>query len=255
MEHQSAIAYGNHYHNGYLGRDLSGSGEGLDWDFIIVHESAHEWWGNSLTTADLADMWVHESFANYAEGLYVECLRGPEAGARYNIGNRRGIRNDTPIVPPYGFNREGSGDMYPKGGNMLHTIRQVINDDDRWRRILRGLNEVYRHKIVTGRQVQEYISRQSGIDFSKVFDQYLTTTRIPTLEYRITGNTLAYHWVDVVPGFDLPIRATTSGSGYTVLRPTEEWQTVTLALPNPEEFQIDPNFYVLSRRLTAGETK
>jgi len=255
MEHQSAVAYGNHYRNGYLGRDLSGSGEGLDWDFIIVHESAHEWWGNSLTTADLADMWVHESFANYAEGLYVECLRGREAGASYNIGNRKGIRNDSPIVPEYGLNREGSGDMYPKGGNMLHTIRQVINDDERWRQILRGLNEVYRHKIVTGRMVQEYISRQSGVDFSKLFEQYLTTTKIPTLEYRISGSTLSYHWIDVVPGFDLPIRATITGTGYTVIRPAEEWQTVTLALPNPEEFRIDPNFYVLTKRLTPDETK
>ncbi len=255
MEHQSAVAYGNHYRNGYLGRDLSGSGEGLDWDFIIVHESAHEWWGNNLTTADLADMWVHEGFANYAEGLYVECLRGREAGARYNIGNRKGIRNDSPIVPQYGLNREGSGDMYPKGGNMLHTIRQVINDDDRWRQILRGLNQVYRHQIVTGRQVQDYISRESGIDFSKVFEQYLTTTKIPTLEYRIAGTTLSYHWVDAVPGFDLPIRATISGTGYAVIRPSDEWKTVTLTLPNPEDFQVDPNFYILTRRLTADSTK
>jgi aminopeptidase N len=252
MEHQSAVAYGNHYMNGYLGRDLSGSGEGLDWDFIIVHESAHEWWGNSLTTADLADMWVHESFANYAEGLYVECLRGGEAGATYNIGNRRGIRNDAPIVPAYGLNQEGSGDMYPKGGNMLHTIRQVINDDERWRQILRGLNREYRHKIVTGRQVQEYISQKAGIDLSRVFEQYLTTTKIPTLEYRIEGSTLSYRWADVVPGFDLPIRATISSSGYTVIRPTAEWQTAALSLPNPEAFQVDPNFYVLTKRLTEG---
>lgn len=252
MEHQSAVAYGNHYRNGYLGRDLSGSGEGRDWDFIIIHESAHEWWGNSLTTADLADMWVHESFANYAEGLYVECLRGREAGAAYNIGNRKGVRNDAPIVPAYGLNREGSGDMYNKGGNMLHTIRQVISDDDRWRRILRGLNAAYRHQIVTGRQVQEYISREAGIDFSRVFAQYLTTTTIPALEYRIDGSTLCYRWADVVPGFDLPLRVTLTGTGYSLLRPTEEWQTVTIALPTPDAFRVDPNFYVLTKRLDAA---
>ena len=154
MEHQSAIAYGNHYINGYLGRDLSGTGQGLDWDFIIVHESAHEWWGNSLTTADLADMWVHEGFANYSEGLYVECLRGKAAGAEYNIGNRKGIKNTEPITPPYGVNREGSGDMYPKGGNMLHTIRQVIDNDELWRQILRGLQQEFRHQIVTAHQVE-----------------------------------------------------------------------------------------------------
>jgi aminopeptidase N len=252
MEHQSAVAYGNHYMNGYLGRDLSGSGEGLDWDFIIVHESAHEWWGNSLTTADLADMWVHESFANYAEGLYVECLRGKEAGEKYNIGNRRGIRNDLPIVAAYGLNREGSGDMYPKGGNMLHTIRQVINNDDRWRQILRGLNQTFRHQVVTGHQVQDYISQQAGIDLSRVFEQYLTTTRIPTLEYRLEGGSLSYHWTNVVPGFDLPIRATTGAAGYSILHPTEAWQTMAVTLPSPEAFHVDPNFYVLTKQVISG---
>jgi aminopeptidase N len=252
MEHQSAIAYGNHYQNGYLGRDLSGSGQGLDWDFIIVHESAHEWFGNSLTTADLADMWVHESFANYAEGLYVECLRDRQAGAEYVIGTRKGIKNDVPIIPAFGLNREGSGDMYPKGGNMLHTIRQVIHDDEKWRQILRGLNRTYRHQIVTGRQVEEYISRQAGIDLSRVFEQYLTTTKVPTLEYGIDGSTLRYRWTDVVPGFDLPIRVMLADTGYAIIRPTEEWQTAPLALASPDSFQVDPNYYVQSRQLPTG---
>jgi aminopeptidase N len=270
MEHQSAIAYGNHYHDGYLGRDLSGTGQGNDWDFIIVHESAHEWWGNSLTSADLADMWVHEGFANYAEGLYVECLRGKAAGAEYNIGNRKGIRNDRPITPAYGLNREGSGDMYPKGGNMLHTIRQVINDDEKWRQILRGLQQTFRHQIVTAAQVEAYINQQSGFDFTTVYAQYLTTTKVPTLEYKIDGSTLSYHWVDVVPGFSLPIRvaglaggrAGSEGSegsggsgavgGWTVIRPTEAWQTATLARKNSDDFKVDPDFYVLSRKVGEG---
>jgi aminopeptidase N len=249
MEHQSGIAYGNHYLNGYLGRDLSASGQGLDWDFIIVHESAHEWFGNSLTTADLADMWVHESFANYAEGLYVECLRDKQAGSAYVIGTRKGIKNDMPIVPAYGLNREGSGDMYPKGGNMLHTIRQVINDDEKWRRILRGLNQAYRHQIVTGRQVQEYISAQAGIDLSRIFAQYLTTTRIPNLEYRIEGTTLSYHWTDVVPGFDLPIRVMLADSGYSVITPTENWSTAHLSLKDESRFAVDPNYFVRATRV------
>jgi aminopeptidase N len=244
MEHQSAIAYGNRYLNGYLGRDLSTSGQGLDWDFIIVHESAHEWFGNNITTADLADMWVHESFANYAEGLYVECLRGKQAGSEYVIGTRKGIKNDVPIVPAYGLNREGSGDMYPKGGNMLHTIRQVINDDEKWRGILRGLNQTFRHQVVTGRQVQEYISRGAGIDFSRVYQQYLTTTRIPRLEYRIEGATLSYRWVNVVPGFDLPIRVTLADVEYGIIRPSEAWQSTRVSLREPSSFRIDPNFYV-----------
>ena len=286
MEHQSAVAYGNHYMNGYLGRDLSGTGQGKDWDFIIVHESAHEWWGNSLTTADLADMWVHEGFANYAEGLYVECLRGKEAGAEYNIGNRKGIRNDRPITPAYGLNREGSGDMYPKGGNMLHTIRQVINDDAKWREILRGLAQNFRHQIVTARQVEDYIDQKSGINFDKVFQEYLTTTMVPTLEYKIEGSTLSYHWVNVVPGFDMPVRVRigasavteTAGTGnrekgtgkkgeggkekaqanpvmdsdWSVITPTEDWKTVQLSLQNPADFRVDPNFYVEVTQVGVG---
>jgi aminopeptidase N len=250
MEHQSAIAYGNHYLNGYLGHDLSGTGQGLDWDFIIVHESAHEWWGNSLTTADLADMWVHEGFANYSEGLYVECLRGKAAGAEYNIGNRKGIRNTSPITPAYGLNREGSGDMYPKGGNMLHTIRQVIDNDEEWRQILRGLQQEFRHQIVTARQVEDYINRKSGIDFTTVFQQYLTTTQIPVLEYRVEGSTLSYRWANVVPNFNLPIRVTLADTGYAVIRPTETWQTAKLQLKNPDGFTVDPNYYVESKRVT-----
>lgn len=250
MEHQSGIAYGNRYKNGYLGRDLSSTGRGLTWDFIIVHESAHEWWGNNLTTADLADMWVHESFANYAEGLYVECREGKEAGAEYIRGNRKSIRNVAPIIPAaYGRNLEGSGDMYPKGGNMLHTIRQVVGDDDTWRRILRGLNSVYRHSVVTGRQVEEYISWQAGKDLSRIFAQYLTTTTIPTLEYRIEGREFAYHWVGTVPGFDLPLPVRLSGEGYTTLHPTDAWQVTRHSLPNPEAFAVHPDYYVTAKVL------
>ncbi|NIM52531.1 MAG: M1 family peptidase, partial [Gemmatimonadales bacterium] len=198
MEHQSAIAYGNRYRNGYQQRDLSGTGLGLEWDFIIVHEAAHEWWGNNITTKDLADMWVHESFGNYSENLYTECLFGKEAGARYVIGTRRGIRNDRPIIAPYNVNMQGSGDMYPKGGNMLHTIRQIVADDEKWRGILRGLNETFWHQTVMGWQVEEYIIEQTGVDLAMVFDQYLRTTLVPVLEYRIDGSTLHYRWADVV---------------------------------------------------------
>lgn len=248
MEHQSGIAYGNHYQNGYRGRDLSGTGEGLDWDFIIVHEAAHEWWGNSLTSADLADMWVHEGFGNYAEGIYVECLRGKEAGARYNIGNRRGIRNDVPIVPQFGMNYEGSGDMYPKGGNMLHTIRQVIDNDEKWRAILRGLQSTFRHQIVTGKQVQQYIDKQAGIDFSTVYAQYLTTTMIPELEYKIDGTTLSYRWTKVVPGFRLPIRVGLTDTGWSTVTPSERWQTAKLMVA-ADSLRVDRNFYITSRRV------
>jgi aminopeptidase N len=251
MEHQSAVAYGNRYANGYQGRDGSGTGLGMKWDFIIVHESAHEWFGNNITSKDDADMWVHESFANYAEGLYTECLFGKEAGAQYIIGNRRLIRNDAPIIPAYGVNAQGSGDMYPKGGNMLHTIRQIVNDDAKWRDILRGLNSTFRHQTVTGQQIEDYISRKAGRDLSKVFQQYLTTTQVPVLEYHLDGRKLSYRWTHAVPGFDMPVRVLLPDGGSKLLEPTSEWRSVRLKLDKPADFRVDPNFYVTAAEVAA----
>lgn len=256
MEHQSGVAYGNRFENGYLGRDLSHTGLGLAWDFIIVHESAHEWWGNNITMQDQADMWVHESFANYAENLYEECQHGKADGARYVIGTRANVSNDRPIIPAYGVNAEGSGDMYYKGGNMLHTIRQIVDDDAKWRGILRGLNKTFWHQTVTGAQVEHYISAQAGIDLSKVFQQYLTTTKIPVFEYRIANDTLWSRWTDVVPGFDMPLRVWLGTGRSTVLHPTEAWQPLALAGPlalaAPSDFHVDENFYVIARDVTTG---
>jgi aminopeptidase N len=248
MEHQSAVAYGNHFLNGYLGTDLSRTGLGLQWDFIIVHESAHEWWGNNISAQDHADMWLHESFANYAEGIYTECRMGKMAGAAYMIGARAGVRNDRPIVPAFGVNAQGSGDMYPKGGNMLHTIRAIIDDDARWRDILRGLNQTFYHQTVTGTQVEDFISRAAGIDLSKVFAQYLSTIKIPVFEYRVQGDTLSYHWANVVAGFDMPVRVNIPGLGTRVLHPTETWQTIG-ASPRAADLSVDENFYVTASLL------
>ncbi|MGN6509161.1 MAG: M1 family metallopeptidase [Chitinophaga sp.] len=182
MEHQSAVAYGNQYKMGYRGSDLSGSGWGLKWDFIIVHESGHEWFGNNITTKDIADMWVHESFTNYSETIFTECQYGKDAANAYVQGIRKRIANDIPIIGPYGVNREGSGDMYYKGSNMLHTIRQLIGNDDTFRKILRGLNKTFYHQTVTSTQVEQYINRISGKNFDKVFDQYLRHSQPPVFE-------------------------------------------------------------------------
>ena len=252
MEHQSAVAYGNWYANGYRGQDWSKTGLGMKWDFIIVHESAHEWFGNSITAKDNADMWVHESFANYAEGLYVECLMGKDSGAAYIRGNRNWIHNDRPIIPAYGVNAQGSGDMYAKGGNLLHTIRQIVGDDEKWRGILRGLNRTFYHQTVMGSQIERYISEQAGTDLSKVFDQYLRTTKVPVLEYRIVGDTLAYRWTDVVPGFDMPVAVTLADSGWAVIRPTEAWRTTALRLSDRSAFKVDPDYYVVVRDVGSG---
>ena len=235
MEHQSGVAYGNHYKNGYAGRDLSGTGWGMKWDFIIVHESAHEWWGNSITAKDQADMWIHESFANYSEGIYTECRDGKQAGAEYIVGSRTRIQNDEPIIAPYGVNAEGSGDMYYKGGSMLHTIRQLVNDDAKWRLILRGLQSTFRHQTVTSAQIENYMSQQAGVDLSKVFQQYLTTKMVPVLEYRASNGALSYRWQNVVPGFAMPVRA-----NGVWLKPTEQWKSGLKG----DSLTVDKNFYV-----------
>lgn len=244
MEHQSAIAYGNGFQNGYRGRDLSSSGQGSKWDFIIVHESAHEWFGNNITTKDMADMWVHEGFANYSEGLYTECLFGKEAGAQYTVGSRYNLEGLRPIVTTYGVNANPPIDQYYKGGNMLHTIRQIIGDDEKWRGVLRGLNSTFRHQTVTGKQIEDYITTQSGQNLTKVFDQYLRTAQIPVFDYRIQNDTLSYRWQSTIAGFDMPIRVTTAPGEWTVLKPTPgRWQRMPVRVP-ADQFKVDPNYYV-----------
>src|SRR5574341_871060 len=247
MEHQSAVAYGNWYENGYRRRDVSGTGIGMKFDFIIVHESAHEWWGNNLTAKDSADMWVHEGFGNYAENLYVECQFGTEQGAAYVIGSRHNILNDRPIIPPYGVNADPPPDQYYKGGSMLHTIRQIVGDDEKWRGILRGLQQTFWHQTVTSAQLEQYITQHAGVDLSRVFDQYLRTTMVPALEYRIQGKNLSYRWGNVVKGFDMQVGVTLSGNGFTVVHPTETWKKATLDGVSAADFKVDPNYYVWAR--------
>ena len=247
MEHQSATAYGNKYMNGYLGRDMSGSGWGLKWDFIIVHESGHEWFANNVTSKDIADMWIHEGFTNYSETLFTDYWYGKEAGNAYCIGTRKGIRNDIPIIGPYNVNQEGSGDMYPKSGNMLHSIRQVIDNDEKFRQILRGLNKTFYHQTVTTQQVENYINKESKINFSKVFDQYLRTTQIPVLQYKIEGNAVSFKYDSCVAGFNLPVKVSFGKADKTEqwIKPTEKWQMLMLAdWYDKNTFVVNPNFYI-----------
>ena len=246
MEHQSATAYGNGYKMGYSGRDLSGTGWGMKWDFIIVHESGHEWFANNITTKDIADMWVHESFTNYSETLFTDYWYGKEAGNAYVQGTRKLISNDIPIIGQYNVNKEGSGDMYYKGGNMIHTIRQVINNDSVFRQILRGLNKVFYHQTVTTKLVEDYISKQSKIDFSKVFDQYLRNIHIPVLEYKVEGYKLSYRWTDCVKGFNLPLKIKFKTEQW--IRPTEKWQILNLYPEGDNKFSVDPNFYIKTKK-------
>jgi aminopeptidase N len=249
MEHQSAVAYGNKYQNGYLGTDLSGSGWGSKWDFILIHESGHEWFANNITTNDIADMWVHEGFTNYSESLFTECEYGKQAGSEYVIGLRKNIANDIPVEGPYGVNQEGSGDMYYKGANMIHTIRQVIDNDSLFRDILRGLNKEFYHKTVTARQVEEYINKRSGKDLSKIYEQYLRTTKIPVLEYKSKAGGIEFRWTNVVNGFDMPVKVDLGGRTQ-LIQPTNKWESLQLADWHTEDvFKVDSNYYMSSQKV------
>lgn len=245
MEHQSSVTYGNQYMNGYLGRDLSGTGWGLKFDFIIIHESGHEWFANNITNIDIADMWIHESFTAYSENLFLDYYYGKKASAEYVIGTRRSIQNDIPIIGQYDVNSEGSGDMYYKGANMLHTIRTLIDNDKKWRQILRGLNKVFYHKTVNTKQVENYISQQSEIDLGTIFNQYLRTVKIPVFEYKIANNQLSYRWNNVINGFKMPLNIFVNGKKQ-LLHPTEKWQTTNV---NSIKIKVDKNFYVNSKNV------
>ena len=247
MEHQSSVTYGNKYANGYLGRDLSGTGWGLKWDFIIIHESGHEWFANNITYRDMADMWIHESFTNYSENLFTEYFYGKEAGAEYVIGTRKGIGNREPIIGKYNVNNQGSGDMYPKGGNLLHNIRQIVNDDEKWRSILRGLNQTFYHQTVTSKQIEDYISQQVKRDLSKVFDQYLRDIRIPVLEYKLSKKHIEYRWTNCVAGFDMPVKIVLDNARVLTIFPKTEGQK--LKEKSVRALVVDKNYYVTSKEI------
>jgi aminopeptidase N len=245
MEHQSSVTYGNGYKMGYLGRDLSKTGWGLKWDFIIIHESGHEWFANNITYKDVADMWIHESFTNYSENLYTEYYFGKEAGADYVLGTRALIANDIPIIGTYNVNQEGSRDMYYKGGNMLHTIRQIVNDDEKWRQILRGLNKTFYHQTVETTQIEDYVSKHAGRNISKVFDQYLRDVRIPVLEYSFKDDGVHYRWTNIIDGFDMPVKIKLGEGKEQFIYPTSDWKT--LKTKGEKSLVIDRNFYVESK--------
>lgn len=247
MEHQSSVTYGNQFANGYLGRDLSGTGWGLKFDFIIIHESGHEWFANNITYRDIADMWIHESFTSYSESLYLEYHFGKKAAADYIIGTRQIIQNQARIMGVFGVNQRGSGDMYPKGANMLHTIRQIVDSDSLWRAMLRGMNERFYHKTVTGSDIVDYMNRASGRDLSNVFKQYLEDVRIPELEYTFKDGALHYRWNKVLPGFDMPVRVTIDGRE-TWLHPVGgSWNKLATTAT---DMAISPDFYITARQFT-----
>lgn len=243
MEHQSSVTYGNGYENGYGGRDVSGTGIGMEFDFIIIHESGHEWFANNITYKDIADMWVHEGFTAYSESLYLDYNFGKKSAEKYMIGTRQNVRNDRPIIGKYDVNYAGSSDMYSKAANMLHTIRQIVNHDTHWRRILRGLNEEFYHSTVTTKDIEKYINGMiREYDIQPVFDQYLRDTRIPIFAFTFRDNKFWYRWEDCVDGFNMPVKFSFDREEYW-LEPTTEWQRMDYPV-NFTKYEVDPNFFV-----------
>ena len=245
MEHQSSVTYGNRYMDGYLGRDLSGTGWGLKFDFIIIHESGHEWFANNITNKDIADMWIHEGFTAYSENLFLDYYYGKEASSEYVIGTRKRIRNDRPIIGNYNVNAEGSSDMYYKGANMIHMLRQFTKNDEKWRGILRKMNAKFHHQTVTTQQIESFLSDEIDLDLHSFFNQYLRDVRIPTLEYNIDKNILHYRWTNVVEGFEMHIEFE-SNKQWQWLYPTVSWQTKAI---NSSTITVDEDYYITTKIL------
>ncbi len=251
MEHQSAVAYGNKYMNGFLGQDLSGSGWGLKWDYIIIHESGHEWFGNNITTNDIADMWVHEGFTMYSETLFTDYYYGNKAGDEYTFGNRNSIQNIFPVIGYYGVNDDVSArnqDMYYKGSNLLHTIRHSMNNDSAFRKILTGLNATFYHQTVTSLQVEKYISDHAGYNYSKVFDQYLRNTQIPQLEFYFSNDnkSVSYRYYNCITGFNLPLVLRNDADSLNIF-PSPSWQTTVITSKKAKLFDkktIEKMYYI-----------
>jgi len=245
MEHQSAVAYGNNYQMGYKGNDLSGTGNGLLFDFITIHESGHEWFGNSITAQDIADMWIHESFTCYSETVFLECQFGPEKALTYINGLKRNVLNDKPIIGKYGVNNEGSGDMYYKGALMLNTIRSIINDDAKWWKLLLDYSNRFRHQIIDTKAAVDFFNAETGIFLTPIFNQYLRYANIPLLELKKNGKNLEYRWVANEPNFEMPVDITAAGKTLR-LKATTKWQQVQLNIQSSREVNVAQNKFFIN---------
>jgi len=244
MEHQSAVAYGNKYKKGYLGSDLSSTGIGLLFDYITIHESGHEWFGNSITSKDIADMWIHEGFTMYSEVVYVECQFGLEKAQKYMNGMKQNVSNDIPIIGPFGVNKEGSGDMYYKGALLLNTLRHVINNDELWWKIVLDYSTTFRHKIIDTETVVAFFNKESKMDLTPIFNQYLRYPSIPDLLVRINNNKLEFKWNVNEPNFNMPFDIKLNGKE-TRVYPTNDWTTSKIKVSPLDEIEAPTNkFYI-----------
>jgi aminopeptidase N len=249
MEHQSAVAYGNGYKNGYLGTDLSGTGKGLLFDFILVHESGHEWFGNSITSKDVADMWIHEGFTCYSESVYLECQYNKETALTYVNGLKKNVDNDKPIIGYYGVKNEGSGDMYYKGALLLNTIRSYVNNDERWWQLLKKYSTQYAHQIIDTETVIAFFCNETGLQLTPVFNQYLRNKELPILEWKLTNHKLSYRWNCTEKEFNLPATLLIKGKPKRVY-PTKTWKSIAVKNVGKKDITVkDTDFYILSKSL------
>lgn len=246
MEHQSAIAYGNQYKKGYLGHDLSGTGIGLHFDYITIHESGHEWFGNSITSSDIADMWIHEGFTTYAEGVFVECLYGYDKAVAYINGKKSSVSNKKAIIGAFGVNfKTGNSDMYSKGSLLLHTLRSVINDDEKWWAMLLEYSNTYKHKIIDTQTVIDFFNAKSGKNLTSIFNQYLRYPSIPVLELKLKKDTLYYRWKTDTTNFEMPVELKHKETIFR-LNGDNHWQKSNLMLKSLSEISlVDQRFYVI----------
>lgn len=251
MEHQSAIAYGRkNYVNGTndKGMDISNTGWGKMTDRTIVHEMAHEWFGNNMTAIDIADRWIQEGFAGLGEELVIADLCGKQAGAEFLAGRYKSIENDKPIIARYGINEDGSQDNYMKGWAIIHMIRTILDDDTKFLELLHSLNTDFYHTVVTSRQIERYIIKKSGIDFTSLFEQYLRTAQVPTLEYKLKGNELWYRYSNCIDSFAMPIKTNLTKESW--IYPTTVWQSHKIEANNlTDTLKPDLNFYIKTKEV------
>lgn len=249
MEHQSAVAYGNHYRKGYMGSDISSTGVGLEFDYIVVHESGHEWFGNSITSKDIADMWIHEGFTTYSETVYVECTQGYDKAMKYINGQRYSVQNRKPAIGIFGVNKEGSIDMYYKGALMLNTMRHIINDDAKWWKLIYDYSTTFKKQIIDTQTVVDFFNKESSINLTSVFNQYLRHTKIPVLQLKLNGDKLQYRWETDEPGFSMPVEVTINGKTNR-LSANNNWQTATETVKELTDVQVaDTKFYIRVQKL------
>jgi aminopeptidase N len=220
----------------------------MKYDIILVHELAHEWFGNSITTEDLADKWIHEGFTGYAEILYLESRFGKQAANEYLIAKMKNIENNTPVIPRYNVNETGGADDFSKGRTIIHMMRQIMNDDKKFHQLLLDMNKLFYHKTTTSKEVEIFICKSTGIDFSKMFDQYLHTVQIPILEYYIVNNKIKYRYTNCIQHFAMPLKVNIKNE-FIWLKPSHQWQELKVKdLSKSDIIDIDANFYVTAER-------